>query len=425
MSAVEQASTLLNNVKSAKSGFARRKAMFEMQSQTELLRRYSGNDSGVEQQRGDVLSKLSEIVNDGLSSGGASSSSGMGYPASGNTDGAALYGQQVQSPAEAAALGNSYLYEQELGQNGLNYFNNNAFIDNNRGRSGVQFGGAQQDEKSGRQSDQLSAGQGDASFRFGLTIQEFDDTTTWMDQSGKEAAGRKSERDKASGEKSDAAKPEAIAPPSRAAASKKLQSGRELGESKDAAESEGVQSRSQLMKRRAVQPQVGKPVDQPMDPIQLQQQAVPQQMDETLSLYVKQNANIEARSATPTGLLSLKFEIPTDGHQIDFLRVGGNPELTLDVRSSDSVKQGAGIIWLILCGIAIMMLAGPGSKGQVFIFCQRLFLILAVSGLVAWLVTTGDLKGLGLLMCIVGAISLAITVTVSQLRSAGRKVTSV
>ncbi len=423
MCEVEQASTLVNNFRSAKTNFARRKAISEVQNKTELLRRYSGNDRGVEQQRGDVLNKLSDIVSNGLSSGGVS-----GYPAvDSDADGVMQYIQPAQSQAGSVITGNSFLFEQEQGQNGLNYFNKNAFIDNNRKLGGVQFDRSQQDEKSNRQSDQPSAGEGDTNFRFGLTIQEFEaeDASKWMEKSGKEAAGGKSESDKAPGEKSDdEARQRLVPPPSRAAASKKVQSGRELAESKDVAEPEGLQKRSQLMQRRTGQPQAGKPVDQLMDEIQLQQQAVPQQMDNTLSLYVQQNANMEGRTATPTGLLSLKFDIPTDGQQIDFLRVGGNPELTLDVRSSDSVTKGTGVIWLILCGLAIMMLAGPGSKGQVFIFCQRLSLILAVSGLVAWLVTTGDLKGFGLFLCVAAAIALAITTTISQLRNPARKAES-
>lgn len=417
MCEVEQASTLLNNFRSAKTNFARRRAMSEVQNKTELLRRYSGNDAGVEQQRGDVLSKLNDIV----SSGGAS-----GYPGMGNTDGIASYGQQALPPADELFVGNSYLFEQELGQNSANRFHNdqlfmlNKIPSQSRGEMPGDRGGE------GQQSGQQSAGEGDADFRFELTIQEFDeeDATKWMDKSGKEAVDGESERDKASGEKSGAAKPKSLPVPSRAGASKKLQSGRELAESKDVAESEGLQNRSQLMKRRAGQPQAGKPVDQPMDEIRLQQQAVPQQMDDTLRGYVQQNANMEGRSATPTGRLSLKFEIPADGQRIDFLRVGGNPELTLDVRSSDSVTKVTGVIWLILCGIAIMMLAGPGSKGEVFVFSQRLFLILAVSGLVAWLVTTGDLKAFGLFLCIAGAISLAITTTISQLRNPARKAKS-
>ena len=423
MCEVEQASTLLNNVRSAKSGFARRKAIAEVQNKTELLRRYSGNDSGVEQQRGDVLSKLSDIVSNGLSSGGASGDPGMG-----NVDGVALYGQQAQQQAGVPIVGNGYLYEQELGQNSANRMNNDQLFILNK--IPPVTGGGMQSSPGGDRQQSVGNGNGDSDFRFGLTIREFEeqDATKWMDQSGKRDADRKSERDKAAGEKSGEAKPKAVPAPARAGASRKVQSGRELGESKDAAESEGLQNRSQLMKRRAEQPQAGKPSDPPFEPItmfdsnignavQLQQQGTLQQVDETLSLDVRQNISVEGRTTTPTGLLSLKFDIPTDGQQIDFLRVGGNPELTLDVRSSDSVSKGAGLLWLILCGVAIALLVGPGSKGQIFVFCQRLFLILAISGLVAWLVTSGDLKEFGLILCIAGAIALAVTITISQLRN--------
>jgi len=419
MSEVEQASTLLNNVRSAKSGFARRKAISEVQNKTELLRRYSGNDSDVEQQRGDVLKKLSDIVSNGLSSG-MSSGGASGYPGINNTDGVMLYDQRAQPQTDAANIGNGYLFEQEQGQNGLNFFNNNAFIDRNRANGRVQFGESQPGEKDNKQSGQQSAGNGDADFRFGLTIQEFEEqeATKWMDQSGKESAAKKSERDKAADEKSDAKKPADKAPQLPGSASKKVQDGRELAESKDAVDSLGLQNRSQLMKRRAEQPQASEPANQPKDAVQLQQQAMPQQWGETLSLDVRQTGTIAGRSATPTGLLSLKFDIPTDGQQIDFLRVGGNPALTLDVRSSDSVTKGTGAIWLILCGIAIVMLAGPGSKGQVFIFCQRLFLILAIAGLVAWLVTSGDLKGFGLILCLAATIGCAVMLTIRHWRAA-------
>ena len=416
MCEVEQASTLLNNVKSAKTNFARRKAISQVQNKTELLRRYSGNDSGVEQQRGDVLNKLSDIVSHGLSSGGAS-----GYPGINNTDGVMQYGQPAQPQAEAVIMGNSFLFEQEQGQNGLNYFNNKTLIDNNRA-NGVQVGDSQGNKQSGSQS----AGNGDADFRFGLTIQNFEEQEApkSMDQSGKESRTTKSEGDKASEKKSGDEKPEAGTPQRPSSASKNVQDGRELAEAKDAAEAEGFQNKSQLMKRRAEQSQAGKPIDQPMDAVEIQQQAMLQPLGETLSLDVRQNATVEGRSATPTGLLSLKFDIPTDGQQIDFLRVGGNPILTLDVRSSDSVTKGTGVIWLILCGIAIVMLGGPGRNGLVFIFCQRLFLILAIAGLVAWLVTSGDLKEFGLLLCVTAAIALAVTVTIRQLRKPGREAVS-
>ena len=142
---------------------------------------------------------------------------------------------------------------------------------------------------------------------------------------------------------------------------------------------------------------------------QQQQEAFPQQLNEVLLQDVIQKSPTESRTATPTGLLSLKFDIPTDGQQIDFLRVGGNPALTFDVRSSDSVARGTGLIWLALCVIGALLLIGPGRKGQPLIFCQRLFAILAIAGLATWIFTIGDLKGFGLLMCIAGSIAFATT----------------
>ena len=152
------------------------------------------------------------------------------------------------------------------------------------------------------------------------------------------------------------------------------------------------------------------------------QQAM-QQSDVTLSLDIRQTSTIEGGQATPTGLLSLKFDIPTDGQQIDFLRVGGNPTLSLDVRSSDSISKGTGMIWLVLCVIGILLLIGPGLHGKPLIFCQRLFLILAIAGLAGWILTTGDLRGFGLMLCIGGAIGLAATTAIPHLRNQSRSAT--
>ena len=161
-----------------------------------------------------------------------------------------------------------------------------------------------------------------------------------------------------------------------------------------------------------------------IDESELMQQAMPQQMFDSLSLDAVQAATVEGRQATPTGLLSLKFDIPTDGQQIDFLRVGGNPTLSLDVRSSDSVTKGAGLIWLVLCVIGILLLIGPGRNGKPLAFCQRLFLILAIAGLAGWMLTTGDLRAFGLMMCIGGAIALAATTAIGHLRNQRRRATS-
>ena len=87
------------------------------------------------------------------------------------------------------------------------------------------------------------------------------------------------------------------------------------------------------------------------------------------------------------------------------------------MRSSDSVTKGTGLIWLVICVIGILLLVGPGRKGQILVFGQRLFLIIAIAGLAAWLLTTGDLKAVGLLCCIGGALGLSVTIAVSQLRT--------
>ena len=139
-------------------------------------------------------------------------------------------------------------------------------------------------------------------------------------------------------------------------------------------------------------------------------------LSEGMEALDDQPAVAPARTATPTGLLSLKFDIPTDGLRIDFLRVGGNPTLALDVRSTKSVSKGTGFIWLTVCAVGILMLLGPGRSGKVLIFWLRLCLILTVSGLVAWLFTTGDLKATGLLICVVSAIGVSIVTAAINIR---------
>ncbi len=438
MSEVEQASILLNNVKSAKSNFARRKAIEEVQNKTDLLRRYSGNDSGVEQQRGEVLSKLSDLLSNDLGNASGSDRNRGGYLGSGPV-GNSLYGDLVESQASGGAMGNTYLFEQEQGQNGLNFFNNDAFIKGNRG-SGLQVDdGLQGVPQSNKQSGQPSTGNTstDDGFRkFGITQQDFPelDNLSVEEFSKKESAIDKSMDEKSGSSKSGESKSERYTPRFRAVPAEPRSGGRDLGESKlkDGVEFEGVQSRSQLMKRRSAQPEVGKP--QPEDEMiseMLQRQETPMDMPDAvngnsiqdfrglieqkadadrmqLGLVIRQSDSAPSRSATPTGLLSLKFEIPTDGQQIDFLRVGGNPTLALDVRSSVSVSKGLGLLWLAICVAGMLLLTGPGRRGQAAVFCLRFCIILTVAGLAAWLCSIGDVRSLGLLICIAGAIGTAL-----------------
>jgi hypothetical protein len=151
------------------------------------------------------------------------------------------------------------------------------------------------------------------------------------------------------------------------------------------------------------------PAQQPSDPFQVPNFAP---NEATQQAY---GTSAPVQVATPTGLLSLHFEIPTDGQRIDFLRVEGNPALALDVRSSESVHKGFGLIWLAVCVIGILLLIGPARRGHSLVFCLRLFLILAISGLAAWLFIAGDLKDLGLVLCLAGALGVAITTAILKL----------
>jgi len=386
MCSVEQATTLLNNVKSAKGNFARSRALQEVQNSTEKLMRNSGNDSGVEQQRGEVLSKLSEI-NDSFG-----------------------INQQAQQMGEQVITGNGFLYEQDLGQNSANYRNNSLFFDNNgrfQSGSGVAV-----------QADGESANV-DARFRFGITVQDQEEFTR---KDSETRAARKADGEKSGGRKTGDDK--------SSAESKSESAKKESGMSGEI-DGKGVDpnsNRSQLMQRRSSQLEAGKQMlnDEQissfnLDGVTAMPQQLQAQMDDVQNLQgiQQQEFIVEGlgRTATPTGLLSLKFDIPTDGQRIDFLRVGGNPSLSLDVRSANAVSKGTGLIWLVLCVIGILLLLGPGRRGEAIVFCQRLFLILAVAGLAAWLFTIGDLKSIGLIACIGGAIAFAVTTAVSHLRA--------
>ncbi len=390
LSYVEQAESLLKNVKSAKGNFARGKAISELQIATDKLQQNSGNDSDVERQRGEVLGKLSEI-NQEFGEEGVS-----------------------QELSDSPVVGNRFLYEQDLRQNGVNESSNlsisilNKIPDIRVGSSPGQ-----------QQSSQVNP---DTAFRFGITIQELEKQQEF--RSPKDA-GKKEGDEKSGEEKSEASKPQSSR--RMAQPESKLNSSSKEADRKDDVAQDGISKRSQLMQRRAGEMNAGRPADSSFDsstmfesPMestfgeQLHQEAIPQRSDDALGVDVRQTATGEYRTATPTGLLSLKFDIPTDGRQIDFLRAGGNPALTIDVRSSDSVARGTGLIWLALCVIGIMLLIGPGRKGQPLVFCQRLFAILAIAGLAAWIFTIGDLKSFGLLMCIVGSVAFATTAVLAR-----------
>jgi hypothetical protein len=391
LSEVEQATSLLKAAKEAKSDYLRMQIEDEVELKLDVLNRASGNTLETEQQRNELLGRLGAIRGDLA-----------------DQDRSAL--SSVQS---SGVTDNRYLYEQELRQNSANFGNTNQFWNFNGIGSGSGAIPQSASETAGKGirklNTEFSEADAESRFRFGLTIPETSKPANGrspnMDGESK-AESEESVRELRDLEKQvQSQKADAFATPDLPGAVEKLQQGRQ----------------SQLMQRRS---QSGRQAD----PGQLAltdestaagQQAMPQQNAQGMNVGV-QNAvddfQASARVITPSGLLSLKFEIPTDGLRIDFLRSGGNPALALDVRSSESFTQGFGLLWLGLCGVSILLLAGPGRKNQPLQFVQRLSLILLVAGMTAWLVTGGFLRDLGLMAAVLSAIGLMVTIIIQRFR---------
>lgn len=409
--AVDETETLLKAAKGTKGGFLRRKLQTELQRQYDDLSRFSGNDIGVEQQRGTVLGKLNEINSDFNSSVGVT-------------------GPAPLEPGQMI-LGNGYLFEQDAVQNSGNDDNNRKFLLFNSPSSSGLLGSGGVTPQDGRQRDEADrhgAAASENEFRFGITVEEV--------EKSREDQTDKSEK-KSGASKSGESKQMAPRPNLRKRSMKDDAPIEKPAAREEAFESEGRESnlRSKLMQRRsgaqdakselealtppsesqnalsdlAASIQAPAPAQQPSDPFQTPSLAPNNATQQAFG------TNTPAQVAPPTGLLSLQFEIPTDGQRIDFLRVDGNPSLALDVRSSESVQKGFGLIWLVVCVIGILLLIGPARRGDSRVFSLRLFLILAISGLAAWLFIAGDLKVLGLALCVAGAVGVAVTTAMLKL----------
>ncbi len=403
--AVDETESLLKAAKGTKGGFLQRKLQTELQRQYDDLSRISGNDRGVEQQRGIVLGKLNE-ANSSLNS----------YAGAYNVPQLQL-GQVI--------AGNGFLFEQDAEQNKVNGETcNQLMVLNCPSPEGLlNTNGSQQLQLN--RADQSGVAASENAFRFGITVEDVEkalkDQVDKSEKKSGESKSGESKQMKDRGSVRDRLEPPRPRPAAR----------------EEVPESEGQQSnlRSKLMQRRSgiqdaksepeasASPaensnvmesikrpeQAPAPAQPPSDPFQVPYVA---QNDATQQAF---GTNAPAQVATPTGLLSLHFEIPTDGQRIDFLRVDGNPALALDVRSSESVHKGFGLIWLAVCVIGILLLIGPARRGHSLVFCLRLFLILAISGLAAWLFIAGDLKDLGFVLCLAGAVGVAVTTAILKL----------
>ena len=393
LSDVEQAAALLKSAKSAKGSYLRGRAVLELQRATENLNQHSGHDSGVEEQRGTLLKKLNEL----------------------NTE----YSSGAQQPGVALNFSNRFLYEAEVQQNSANMFNSTQFWSFNGTPSGYGSMPNGAPNQAAEQLGEASSGENakEILFRFGITQSE-----TEL-QLGKEFSKDRKE------DKSEAAANPAASNP--LAAEKSLRDEATKDGEMNEGESRGL--RSKLMQRRAVQADTREQVEElskkksntdgsgtatdSFGSYQANELFLGRQAgSETDSPPNALAATAPAVTIVPTGLLSLQFEIPTDGVRMDFLRIGGNPELSLNVQSANAVRKGTGLIWLILCAAGGLLLVGPGLRAQPTVFCLRLFGILAVAGFAIWIFTAGALQATGLLVCLASVIGVAVVTSVINLR---------
>ncbi len=381
LSDVEQATSLFNAAKAAKTDYARRKLQSEVQSKVESLNRSSGNDPDAEQQRGAVLGKLNDLQMD--------------------------FGSQQQAqPIQILQEGNKFLYENEAVQN----FNNSANVIQFWAENGLSLGSKFNLPQSGSGGEGKSSNV-DLRFRFGLSIEDKVETlekSLKQEEAGKDVDKKMSPK--------PAAKPEPEGLESKP-----------KGDMKDGDPSGGMGSggrgRSSLLQRRGqTQAEQVVPADGEVnvqgntitsdDPFAAGQvQAMPQVVAQPPAPPQE-----PARVATSTGLLSLKFDIPSDGTRIDVIRVGGNPSLALDVRSSKAFHKGLGLIWLAVCSLGGLFLIGPSRRGESSSFFLRLFLLAGVAGLIAFLMMPINPARIGFTACIISSIAVAIILATRNLR---------
>lgn len=137
-----------------------------------------------------------------------------------------------------------------------------------------------------------------------------------------------------------------------------------------------------------------------------------QRQSPAVGRYVQESADLpdESRqeSARPvsTGLLSLRFDIPMDGERLDFVRIGGNARLTLNVRSVESRRWLQGILWAVGCLVCMLLVLRSLSDGHVGRFVSRCALICLMVGIAGWFLLPSGVSVIGLLVAIAGTLML-------------------
>jgi hypothetical protein len=339
------------------------------------LQTVRGKSLDVEQQRGDVLSRLNSLV------------------------------QQPAVAPKGQIQGNEFLYSKDMVQNRVFMENKDLFFSGN----GLQI------ERDGTMPNTglNFLGKSPAAeqrFEFGLNIVDETLERKQLEQLQKKETDFKDPAPAKSGKLQEADKELAgqlmdMEAESEAGARGGRSSGRALLKRR-LSETKGLEekAKSDADAAAAVPPAPAGPGGMQLDDVVVQLNATAAQGD-----LIPDRVSIP-QTSEPTGLLSLSFEIPTDGYRMDFLRTGGNSSLSLRILSEESVVQGAGLIWAFFCGLGILTLRRASRTGDVLLFVHRGSLMLILGGLLCIFLHSSLLQALGLRLCFAASFVFAVAV---------------
>lgn len=129
------------------------------------------------------------------------------------------------------------------------------------------------------------------------------------------------------------------------------------------------------------------------------------------------NALPGARAKASGGLLSLQFQIPTDGARYDFIRPGGNARLTLSVRSSTAIQRGIGLLWAAGCLLGVILVFRAARTQGISGLVQRSLLLLTIAWLLGALFLPSPEGSLCAVLCVITALGYCLTWIVLTRRS--------
>lgn len=111
---------------------------------------------------------------------------------------------------------------------------------------------------------------------------------------------------------------------------------------------------------------------------------------------------------TQAGGISLQFDIPLQGHKLEFTKISGQPRLALDVRSDYTLQSGSALVWTVFwVAILFALIWGLPRVVRSEAAQKRLGIILVVIGLIGWLFLAGGIAGFAMACFLIGAVCLA------------------